>query len=112
MNEQLDMRKEAHNLAHFSKKFANESWACFHAFPGPYHKQCAGETLMEAQASASSWSSKMRSMEVDEEVRKLKLKLSDICGKTMIKMIFDNFIHGDLHPGNILVNFTSKGNQD
>ena len=45
------------------------------------------------------------------EQKRLKLKLSDLCTRTLVKMIFfDNYIHGDLHPGNILVRINSKGN--
>ena len=36
----------------------------------------------------------------DVVLMKLKNKLSDLCVRTLVKMIFfDNFIHGDLHPG-------------
>ena len=32
----------------------------------------------------------------------LRRKLGDICAKNMLLMVFrDNFVHGDLHPGNI-----------
>jgi predicted unusual protein kinase regulating ubiquinone biosynthesis (AarF/ABC1/UbiB family) len=38
-------------------------------------------------------------IEVDP-VEKLKLKLSDLGCRLILKMVFfDNFIHGDLHPG-------------
>ena len=47
----------------------------------------------------------------DPTLMKLKNKLSDLCVRTLVKMIFfDNFIHGDLHPGNILVRVNEKGN--
>ena len=46
----------------------------------------------------------------DENIKILKLKLSDLGCRSIIKMIFfDNFVHGDLHPGNILVTFQPNG---
>lgn len=48
--------------------------------------------------------------EVDGAAMKLKRVLSDLGARAMIKMIFfDNFVHGDMHPGNILVNFDAQG---
>lgn len=48
--------------------------------------------------------------DLGEATRKLKAVLSDLGARAMIKMIFfDNFIHGDMHPGNILVNFDKDG---
>jgi predicted unusual protein kinase regulating ubiquinone biosynthesis (AarF/ABC1/UbiB family) len=45
-----------------------------------------------------------------EDFEKIKLKLSDLGVRLILKMIFfDNFIHGDLHPGNIMVHFDKKG---
>ena len=38
--------------------------------------------------------------DLGEHVRSLKLKLSDLGCRAVLKMIFfDNFVHGDLHPG-------------
>ncbi len=38
--------------------------------------------------------------DVSEKVKTLKLRLSDMGTRLILKMIFfDNFIHGDLHPG-------------
>ena len=40
----------------------------------------------------------------NDKNNKLKLKLSDLGTRLMLKMIFfDNFVHGDLHPGNLMV---------
>ena len=40
----------------------------------------------------------------------LKVKLSDLGCRAILKMVFfDNFIHGDLHPGNLLVRFSKEG---
>lgn len=107
MNEQLDMKKEAYNMIHFGRKFEKETWA---KFPVPFQDLTTSNVLVETLMSGTSITKFMELKEdidgvVDEKVKLLKRKLSDICSKTMIKMIFfDNFIHGDLHPGNILVN--------
>lgn len=38
-----------------------------------------------------------------DPVTKLKLKLSDLGCRLILKMVFfDNFIHGDLHPGRLI----------
>ena len=40
--------------------------------------------------------------EIGSAAHKLKLKLSDLGCRLILKMVFfDNYIHGDLHPGNI-----------
>jgi len=40
--------------------------------------------------------------QIDQVATKVKRTLSDMAARSMIKMIFfDNFIHGDLHPGNV-----------
>ena len=112
MNDQLDMRKEAYNMIHFSRKFEKETWA---QFPTPFEDLTTSNVLVETLMSGNSITKFMELKEeidgvVDEKVRLLKRKLSDICAKAMIKMIFfDNFIHGDLHPGNILVNVDKNG---
>ena len=37
---------------------------------------------------------------MNDKVTELKLKLSDLGCRSVIKMIFfDNLVHGDMHPG-------------
>ena len=98
MNEQLDLTVEAKNLIQFTKKFAHEKWA---EFPAPVEgfvtKNVLVETLMEGVSITKFM--KMPS-EVGDATDKLKMKLSDLGCRLILKMIFfDNFIHGDLHPG-------------
>lgn len=98
MNEQLDLSIEAKNLVKFGKKFANEKWA---EFPSPVEgfvtKNVIIETLMEG--TPISHFMKMQ-CEMGDSIDKLKLRLSDLGCRLILKMIFfDNFIHGDLHPG-------------
>jgi len=48
--------------------------------------------------------------EIGDNVYKLKMKLSDLGCRLVLKMVFfDNFIHGDLHPGNMLVQIQPNG---
>ncbi len=43
--------------------------------------------------------------------KKTKKRLAIIGARVMLKMIFvDNFVHGDMHPGNVLVRFGSEQN--
>jgi len=108
MNEQLDMQLEASNLKKFNIKFQKEKWALF---PKPIEdmvrQNILVETLMEGTSIANFMNLKG---DLDAKVKKLKVRLSDMGSRAMIKMIFfDNFVHGDMHPGNILVQITDKG---
>ncbi|CAE8685117.1 unnamed protein product, partial [Polarella glacialis] len=74
---QADLRIEARNLDSFHRNF-------------PYKRSSAALRLAESSAS-----SKGALLELREQVGKL-------CMDAFLKMLFvDNFIHGDLHPGNI-----------
>ena len=55
------------------------------------------ETLMEGIPIANFMN---LPAEIGDSIYKLKMKLSDLGVRLILKMIFfDNFIHGDLHPG-------------
>jgi aarF domain-containing kinase len=111
MTDQIDMKLEATNLIVFRKKWQHEQWASFPApVAGMVTKNVLVETLMEGNSIANYMSmSDTINGKVDQGIRKLRSKLSDMGARAMIKMIFfDNFIHGDLHPGNILVKMDEK----
>jgi aarF domain-containing kinase len=98
MNNQLDLRLEARNLIKFTKKFSNDSWALF---PSPIEgfvtKNVLVESLMEGVPIANFMQLKS---EIGDGIHQLKMKLSDLGCRLILKMVFfDNFIHGDLHPG-------------
>lgn len=112
MTDQIDMKLEAKNLIVFRKKWANEKWASFpEPITGMITKNVLVETLMDGTSIEKYMAmSDIVNGKVDNNIRKLRSKLSDMGARAMIKMIFfDNFIHGDLHPGNILVKFDDKG---
>lgn len=116
MEEQLDMKLEAHNLTVFRNKWTTEDWA---SFPEPINALTTKDVLVETLMEGTSIVKFMELKDtkdgaaggiIDKSVKKLKARLSDLTSNSMIKMIFfDNFIHGDCHPGNILVNIGKDG---
>lgn len=108
MRLQLDLRVEARNLVQFGEKFAGEKWAMFPTpVAGFVAKNVLVETLMEGQPISVFMN---MPSEVGDSISKLKLKLSDLGCRLILKMVFfDNFIHGDLHPGNLLVQIMPNG---
>jgi len=112
MTDQIDMKLEATNLIIFKKKWANEKWATFPTpIPGMITKNVLVETLMDGVSIEKYMTmADVVDGKVNDAVRKLRSKLSDMGSRSMIKMIFfDNFIHGDLHPGNIMVQIDEDG---
>ncbi len=97
---QLDLRIEANNLRKFNCNFAEDhAWA---AFPRPIdgltNKLVLVETMLDGKPVLEYM--KLQGESSDKKLATLKLKLSDLGTRTLVKMIFfDNFIHGDLHPG-------------
>lgn len=120
MKDQLDLRKEAFNLKKFGIKFASESWAKFPApIEGFIHKNVLVETLMEGIPLSDFMKGGLLKEDgyfwlkgkLEPITTRLKIKLADLGARAILKMIFvDNFVHGDLHPGNVLVQFNDLGN--
>lgn len=98
MNKQLDLRVEADNLVSFGQKFAKDTWAVFPSpIEGLISKSVMVETLFDGKPIINFMNLKS---EVGDSVHQLKMKLSDLGCRLILKMIFfDNFVHGDLHPG-------------
>lgn len=98
MNQQLDLRLEASHLVKFAKKFANEKWALF---PKPVEGFVTRNVMVETLMEGTPISHFMNlPSEVGSATHKLKMKLSDLGTRLILKMVFfDNYIHGDLHPG-------------
>ncbi|XP_054009095.1 uncharacterized aarF domain-containing protein kinase 2-like isoform X2 [Hylaeus anthracinus] len=96
MENQVDMNLEEANLLKFSKNFAGKEDVIF---PHPYTNFTQREILVESFHEGTPISDYL---EYDDT--KLQEKLAKIGIRTILKMVFkDNFIHCDLHPGNILV---------
>lgn len=109
MNLQLDLRLEAHHLQVFNKKFAQEkSWV---AFPKPFDGYITKNVLVETLMQGAPMKSYLAlANDFSATAQKLKGQISDLGCRLILKMVFfDNYIHGDLHPGNLLVDILPNG---
>ncbi|XP_008577979.1 PREDICTED: uncharacterized aarF domain-containing protein kinase 2 isoform X2 [Galeopterus variegatus] len=97
MVQQIDLRYEAQNLEHFQHNFQNVKSV---KFPTPLHPFVTRDVLVETYEESVPVSSYQQAgIPID-----LKRKIARLGINMLLKMIFvDNFVHADLHPGNILV---------
>jgi len=97
---QLDLRVEAHNLKRFRRDFEGETQI---AFPEPLVDLTSREVLVEKFVEGEPMLNFVKK-EDEFHRRKDREELASIGLKTVMKMIFLNdFIHADLHPGNMIV---------
>lgn len=101
MRLQLDLRIEGLNLARFRKNFKTR--LDIH-FPKPYLNFTTRDILVEEFIHAVPMS-KLLSLK-DNFGKNLSKEVSDKGLDAFLKMlILDNFVHADLHPGNMMVRF-------
>lgn len=101
MQLQLDLRIEALNLAKFRENFRDRSDI---QFPRPFLSFSSRHVLVEEYIKAIPMS-KMLSLERNFG-KNLSKEISDKGLDAFLQMlILDNFVHADLHPGNMLVRF-------
>lgn len=101
MRLQLDLRIEALNLAKFRHNFRNR--LDIH-FPKPFLSFSTRDVLVEEYIRAVPMS-KMLSLK-DNFGKNLSQEVSDKGLDLFLQMlILDNFVHADLHPGNMLIRF-------
>uniref|UniRef100_A0A673BDN2 ABC1 atypical kinase-like domain-containing protein n=1 Tax=Sphaeramia orbicularis TaxID=375764 RepID=A0A673BDN2_9TELE len=97
MTKQIDLRFEARNFEHFRNNFRDVDYV---KFPTPLRPFVTRTILVETFEESEPISNYLRS-EIPQEVKR---RIARMGVDTLLKMIFvDNFVHGDLHPGNILV---------
>uniref|UniRef100_A0A8C6Y9D5 AarF domain containing kinase 2 n=1 Tax=Naja naja TaxID=35670 RepID=A0A8C6Y9D5_NAJNA len=97
MIQQIDLRYEAKNLQHFHLNFKGTDYV---RFPLPLHPFVTKNVLVETFEESKPISHYLHI----ETKRELRQKIAKMGMDMLLKMVFvDNFVHADLHPGNILV---------
>jgi aarF domain-containing kinase len=110
MLSQVDLGVEAENLNRFRKSFLLMPAV---SFPTPITSLSAEDVLVETFESGTTISSYLVTPEVAEKVgfecSEQNRTLAALGVQTLLKMLIDdNFLHADLHPGNILVRLPGK----
>lgn len=105
---QMDFTREAHNLQRFGRNFRGERRI---RFPKVAPQLTSSEVLVETWAEGRVMTdiledfdnSEKKPSEVDRKKREIQRKLcSRLYDMNMKMMVRDNFLHADLHGGNIL----------
>lgn len=95
--EQVDLSREASNLRLFNANFA--SWRDV-SFPKPIEHLVQPAVLVETFEEGSSIANFLKT----DDSPYARRTIADLGCKALLKMMLaDNFVHADLHPGNILV---------
>ena len=103
--DQIDLTLEARNLDMFNRNFRNVKNV---TFPQPIWPYVSEEVLIETFHDGNSIENYLKHQ--DSELRR---KIAVIGINSILKMLFtDNFVHVDLHPGNILVSESTKKSED
>lgn len=96
MQAQLDLRLEAMNLVRFQESFKDDDYV---HFPTPFTQWCTEQVLVEEHIDGVPILGF-----VDADNEKANKRIAGVVMESFLQMILrDNFVHADLHPGNIII---------
>ncbi|KAG6334960.1 hypothetical protein ID866_4139, partial [Astraeus odoratus] len=100
MRQQLNLRNEAENLISFERNFISRSLPV--TFPRPLKESTVSELLIEEYEKALPMEVFLKNGggPFDKQIATIGLDAF------LNMLLLDNFVHADLHPGNIMVKFT------
>ncbi|KAI0094283.1 hypothetical protein BDY19DRAFT_912075 [Irpex rosettiformis] len=100
MHEQLDLRNEGRNLEEFEKKFMVRRLPVI--FPLPLQNWSTKDVLVEEYQNALSMEDFLKN-----GAGPYSQTLAEVGLDAFLNMLLlDNFVHSDLHPGNIMIKFS------
>eukprot|EP00727_Mastigamoeba_balamuthi_P001952 m51a1_g11754 hypothetical protein (580) ;mRNA; f:199862-201652 len=101
MRSHLDLRREARNLRTFRRNF--RGWRSV-KFPVPIRGLVSKSVLVESFEEGELLSRVVGQQPKDAATERLRKDIARVGLSAFLKMVFsDNFIHMDIHPGNVLV---------
>ncbi|RCN29810.1 ABC1 family protein [Ancylostoma caninum] len=112
LRRQVDLRNEARALQKFSKNFDHKKTGIKFPIVIGYTKNAIIETFEHGM-----YINRLVAEENDPQLAarqspRVRRRIALLGARALLKMIFvDNFVHGDLHPGNILIRFNEDSEQ-
>ncbi|CAI4227894.1 unnamed protein product [Auanema sp. JU1783] len=109
LRKQVDLRNEARALIKFASNFDHSKTGIRFPVVIAYNSNLLAETFENGM-----YINRLVSEENDSELQSkqspaVRRRIAQLGARALLKMIFvDNFVHGDLHPGNILIRFNDN----
>lgn len=104
MNMQLDLRIEAMNLDKFNRDFQDDSLV---SFPKPLLQYTTRTILFEEYINALPMEQFLNEKDNLNDIGIFKVSHPFVMA-FLNMMILNNFVHADLHPGNVMIRFMEK----
>ncbi|KAJ1373824.1 hypothetical protein KIN20_036345 [Parelaphostrongylus tenuis] len=112
LRRQIDLRNEAKALLRFSENFDHKKTGVIFPVVIGYTKDVLVETFESGICINRLVTEDNDSELLSFQSPVVRRRIALLGARALLKMIFvDNFVHGDLHPGNILIRFNKDNEQ-